>query len=270
MDPIAGTRDTADEPLFRRDGNRFVPSAKTRGPWDPNAMHGGAPSALLAHVISGFEPGSTTFVGRMTVELMRPVPLVPLTVAVEVVRPGKKVQLVDAVIRVGDTELVRARALRLREIDLPTDDAVMTGDVMEPGPAGSTPFDSRTFIESEGFFHAFDVALARGAWGRPGPAAMWFRLRSEVVAGEPVVPFSRVAAASDFSNGLGNAFPWGGYLFINPDLTVTVARPPVSEWVGIDAQSVVGPNGTGFAESAVYDEQGRIGRATQSLLLDRL
>jgi hypothetical protein len=260
----------ADEPLFNRDGDRFVPTGVTRGPWDPNAMHGGAPSALLAHVLSGFEPGAAGFISRMTVELLRPVPLDPLTVAVEVLRPGKKVQVLDAVIRAGDTEVVRARALRMREVDLPTDDAVVLGDVMEPGPAGSTPYDSRTFIATDGFFHAFDLALAHGSWGRPGQAAMWFRLRSAVVAGEPVVPFSRVAATAEFTNGLGNAFPWGGYLFINPDLTVTVARQPESDWIGIDAHTVVGPNGSGFAESALYDERGRIGRATQSLLLDRL
>lgn len=259
------------ESLFTRDGERFVPGGLTRGPWDPNAMHGGAPAALLAHVLGGFEPGAGNFVSRLTVELLRPVPLEPLTVDVELSRPGKKVQLLDAVVRSGGTEVVRARALRIRQIPLPADDAVMLGDVMEPGPAGARPLDVSGFAGPvPGFFSAFDIAVAHGDWGRPGRAAMWFRLRSAVVADEPVAPFSRVAAASDFSNGLGNAFPWGGYLFINPDLTVTVARPPVSEWIGIDAHTVVGPNGTGFAESAVFDEQGRIGRATQSLLLDRL
>ncbi len=266
MDPNA-----VAEPLFTRDGRRFVPSGLTRGPWDPDAMHGGAPAALLAHVLGGFEPGSEILLSRLTIELLRPVPLEPLTVDVELTRPGRKVQLLDAVVRGGGTDVVRARALRIRQAPLPVDDAVMVGDVMEPGPAESRPFDSAGFGGgSVDFFGAFDVALAHGAFGRPGRAAMWLRLRDAVVAGEPVTPFSRVAAASDFSNGLGSALPWGGYLFINPDLTVTVARPPVSDWVGIDAHTVVGPNGSGFAEAALYDEQGRIGRATQSLLLDRL
>ena len=91
QDPIAQHR-----ALFLRDGDRYVPTPLTRGPWDPNALHGGAPSALFAHVCEQHDPGPAAFVARLTVELMRPVPLAPLTLSVDTIRPGRKVQWLAA------------------------------------------------------------------------------------------------------------------------------------------------------------------------------
>src|ERR1041384_2000773 len=56
--------------LFERDGDRYIPTPLTRGPWDPRAMHGGAPSALFTHVCEQHDPGPADFVARVTVELM--------------------------------------------------------------------------------------------------------------------------------------------------------------------------------------------------------
>ena len=99
---------------------------------------------------------------------------------------------------------------------------------------------------------------------------MWFRLRVPVVAGEEPTPLQRVAAAADFGNGVSAALERGRYLFINPDLTITLHRPPAGEWVGLDAVTHAEAHGVGLAESALYDEHGRIGRSVQTLLVDRL
>jgi hypothetical protein len=56
--------------------------------------------------------------------------------------------------------------------------------------------------------------------------------------------------------------------YINPDLTVTVHRLPVGEWVAVDAVTRFEDLGIGTAEADLYDEQGRLGRAVQTLLLD--
>src|SRR5204862_146816 len=66
--------------LFERDGTRFVPTELCRGPWSPDAQHGGPPAALMARAAEGFEGGEEMQAVRQTVELLRPVPLVPLTV----------------------------------------------------------------------------------------------------------------------------------------------------------------------------------------------
>src|SRR5207245_490421 len=105
--------------LFERDGTRFVPTELCRGPWSPDAQHGGPPAALMARAAEGFEGGEEMQVARLTVELLRPVPLVPLTVTLRWARPGRKVQIVEVALRAGDTEVARALALRIRRVALP-------------------------------------------------------------------------------------------------------------------------------------------------------
>src|SRR5690349_23883970 len=92
----------ADDPieqygaLFERDGERFAPTPLARGPWDPNALHGGAPSALFAWACERHDPSPAAFMARLTVELMRPVPLAPLQLSVRSIRPGRKVHWLEA------------------------------------------------------------------------------------------------------------------------------------------------------------------------------
>jgi hypothetical protein len=47
--------------LFERDCERFVPTPLARGPWDPRALHGGAPSALLAWACEHHDPSPAGF-----------------------------------------------------------------------------------------------------------------------------------------------------------------------------------------------------------------
>ncbi len=262
--------------LFRLDGDIAVPTEYARGPWDPGALHGGPPSALLARAVEAVPTDGIAFeVARMTVELLRPVPVEPLTVEAVVVRPGRKVQLVEATLRdaASGTELARARALRIRaaEVALP-DDLPSAGEVPPP-PAGprqsrrerSIANSSYRAFHNEGCEHRF----AAGTWADPGPVTVWIRLLVPVVAGEEPSPLQRVMAAADFGNGVSRVLSWEDYLFINPDLTVHLSRPATGEWICLDARTTLGPHGNGLAESALHDEQGPIGRSLQSLFVDR-
>jgi Thioesterase-like superfamily len=251
--------------VFHRDGDRYVPTELARGPWDPNAQHGGAAGALLARLVERHEVGPPARVARMTIELLRPVPMQPIVLRARTLRPGKKVQLVEASVLAGDTEVVRATALRIRLADVEFADA--PGDRLTTGPG-----ELREHFESIGglnFGFAMDVSIASGEFGVPGPAAAWFRLAVPVVAGEETTPLMRVAAAADFGNGISGAVTWDQYLFINPDLTIYLHRLPAGEWVGLDAITWPTHEGVGIADTALYDEEGRIGRSVQALLLDR-
>ena len=84
------------EPIFRSAGGAYVPTGHARGPWDPQAQHGGAPAALLAREVERLEPGADMLVARMTFEFLAPVPLAPLEVRANVARPGGRLQLVEA------------------------------------------------------------------------------------------------------------------------------------------------------------------------------
>jgi hypothetical protein len=264
--------DTPDA-IFHVDGAHAQPTELARGPWSPDAQHGGAPAALLARAVERCDPGPADFVARMTIELLRPVPLTRLEVTARTLRPGKKVQLVEASLHTDDgTEVARATALRLRTaaLELPVLDRAPAE--LPPPEAGFVPeiVLIRENPPDVGFWKAVELRIVRGTWTDPGPASVWFRLCVPVVAGEEPSPLQRVATAADFGNGISAALERGKYLFINPDLTIYLHRPAEGEWVALDARTHAEANGVGIAESALFDRGGRIGRSVQALLIDRL
>ncbi len=258
--------------VYEIDGDRMVPTELARGPWSPDAQHGGGPAGLLARALERADPGEAHFVSRLTIELLRPVPLTPLEVRTRTLRPGRRVQWLEGSLVADGVEVVRATALRLRT------DAALALPVPDPGPlALPVPADSVAYAitfpqaqASAGFWNAMELRVAAGAFAEVGDATIWFRLTVPLVAGETPSPLQRVAAAADFGNGVSAALERGKYLFINPDLSVFLHRLPVGEWVALEARTFAEAHGIGVAESALHDEQGRIGRAVQCLLVDRL
>jgi hypothetical protein len=259
-------RAETDGALFEIDGDVAVPSELTRGPWDPGAMHGGPPSALLARVIERNDPGPASFVARLTVELLRPVPLVPLTISARTLRPGKMVHWVEAILRAGDVEVARAVGLRLRTVA----DSVVAAPVLAafPGPEAGSALDlDPQMVRGVGFWNANVIRMVKGAFGGPGPGGAWLRLTVAVVAGEDPTSSQRVAAAADFASGIGNPVDMTVGGAINADLTIAMHRPLNGEWVGLDARAWADSQGTGMAEAVIHDTNGPVGRSVQSLLV---
>jgi hypothetical protein len=252
--------------LYWREDGHLVATEFTRGPWDEHAQHGGAPAALLMRALERLESPDGLVLARVTYELLRPVPIAAVELSAEVVRPGRRVQLLEAGLRTIDgTEVVRARALRVREARTVGGDTGL-GEV-PPGPQAARPDDGFRPRFSPMFApDAIDVRFVTGRFGG-GEATAWFRLTREVVAGEAPSPLQRLAAAADFGNGISAPLSWDDHVFINPDLTVYIERPPTGEWICLESRTRVPPGGVGISESVLYDERGRVGRAIQSLFV---
>lgn len=270
MSPSGDPADTT-RALFVPAGGGWLPTAYSRGPWSPDALHGGPVAALVTRAFEQLEAPVPARLTRLTLELLRPVPLVPLEVRTEVVRPGAKVATLEATVsRVDDgavLALARAQRIRSAEIDVP-DGAEETVPELPPEP---TPI-TRWAGAAEVTFHADAVEhrFLRGGFEAPGPAFDWIRLRVPVVEGERPSGWQRAAAAADFTNGISSVTGFGvGAVFINPDLTVHLWREPVGEWIGSDAVTRTSTSGIGTSESALWDVEGRVGRGLQSLLLER-
>jgi hypothetical protein len=88
------------------------------------------------------------------------------------------------------------------------------------------------------------------------------------VPGEEPTPLQRTAAAADFGNGVSAPARFEELRFLNADLTIHLHRLPVGEWVCLDAMMWMSDTGVALAESALFDEEGPIGRSLQSLLLE--
>ena len=251
--------------FYELDEDAFVPSELTRGPWDPNAQHAGPPAALLGRAVES----QGMFIGRITIEVLRPIPLAPLRVASEVVRPGRNVELVEAVMTEAGTRadaVARALAWRLR-IDGGV--AALPDDPPPPGPETGSEQPFFPTGHEVGYHTAMDYRFVEGSFTEAGPARVWMRMRQPLVAGEPTSPLTRVLVAADSGNGVSAALDYRRHVFINTELTVHLVREPVAEWVHLDAITHVGPNGVGLSETSLHDEAGRLGRAAQTLLVRR-
>jgi len=272
----------AAQALFVRDGSWVRPTEWARGPWSPHALHGGPVAALVVGAAEACGTDRSMQLVRLTLELQRPVPLAPLELEAQLVRPGRRVQLVDVSVRSGGVVVATARALRMRVAD----GGAKAGDrsaVDIQFPAGEASDAERLQGPSEGVemapirgdylaFHngAVEIRFVAGRFDQLGPATAWFRLRVPVFADEEPSPWQRAAVAADFGNGISAELPFATATFINPDLTIEMVRPPVGPWVALDARTTLGSPGIGWAESTLWDEHGRIGRSMQSLLVEAL
>jgi len=249
-------------------GEVFRSTEHTGGPWDPGAQHGGPPAALLGRALERCAPRPDTRLARVTVEILGPVPVGELTVHAGVARPGRRVELVEARATSGGREVLRASGWRICA-------EPGRAPARDPGgpPPPVLPATARgfTFDGGEGFAYgrAVEWRFAAGAPDEPGPAEVWTRLRGQVVAGEEPTGWQRVLAVADSGNGLSAELPLAGWLFINPELTVHLVRPPRGEWVCVQARTSVDTDGIGLAETSLADVDGRIGAGMQSLLVAR-
>ena len=247
--------------LFIRKGNAFEPTELTRGPWDPNAQHGGAPAALIAGELERASDGRPF--ARLALHLMRPVPLVPLTVEIRMDRDGRRARRMRADLKAGDDVVCFGYALQIQGDPEPVPEVPLCGQIPLGPEQGE---DAPRFTDYSMFGgDAVEVRFVKGGFFEAGPATAWFRLKVPVVGDEPPSPLERAMAAADFGNGISAAVDWDNFTFVNPELTVFMLRQPQGEWIANDAVTAIDPGGIGLADATLHDEHGPFARALQSL-----
>jgi len=253
--------------FYESDGERFIATELTRGPWDPGAQHAGPPAALLGRALEQLPGGEGMQVGRVTFEILRSVPIAPVRISAEVVRPGKKVQMLAAELSVEDEVLMRVRGWRLRTTELDVPPEVTAPPPSPPFPEDTKGYDFFPTGHELGYHSAMELRFSSGGFIELGPAAAWLRMRHQLVAGEEPSPLQRTLIAADVGNGISAVLDFRRFVFVNVDLTVHLERMPAGEWVCVDAITLSQPTGIGTAESVLADCEGRIGRAVQTLLI---
>ena len=189
-----------------------------------------------------------------------------MTVEAEVVRPGRSVELVEGTLSSDGKKIVSARGWRIRTTEM---------DLGEPPPPEIPPpgidqAEERPFFETGsdvGYHTAMDVRFVSGSYLEIGPATTWMRMGVALIEGEQPHPRDRVLVAADSGNGVSAPLDYHRWVFINADLSVALRRLPQGEWVCLDATTWTEADGVGLTDTGLYDEDGLIGRATQSLLL---
>ena len=265
-----GARGMSARVIFTRDGAAFVPTTHAVGPWDPGQLHGGAASALVARALQELAPEQQ--LARCTFEFLGPVPLAPLEISTQIVKPGARFQLAEAELVAGGRPVLLARAVLLRRaeaMELP-DQARWPDGLPCEGPQDSVALPSGwRSAGDEQAFHLTGMELRFGGGTRfgGGRSLAWFRLAGALVAGGQTPPAARAIAAADFGNGVSHVLDFRTHLFVNTDLTVTLLRDPVGPWVLLDARSRIDAAGIGWASSTLYDQDGPVGFSQQTLFV---
>ena len=203
-------------------------------------------------------------IARMTVDILGAIPVGELKLRSRVLRPGRSVELVEAALSAGGREVARAQAWRVLRT---TQDIALRQPALTAPPlaAEGTPLAADGWVD--GYLSAVEWRFAAGAFGQPGPATAWTRLRHPIVPGEPPSPLQRVLAVADSGNGISGELDLTKWHFINPELTVHLHREAVGEWICLEAQMAISPGGVGLATSVLSDLDGPIGVGAQSLLI---
>ncbi|WP_300401189.1 thioesterase family protein [Nocardioides sp.] len=242
------------------------PTSATAGPWTSEAQHGGPPAALLAWAVEALPAAADTVVGRFTMELWGPIPLTPLRVSAHVVRPGRSVTLARAEL----VDVRRDRVVATAQAWLFPDSSAGPGDAsvsLTHGPDDGVRHERPT-TWGGGYLDAIDWRWITGAVDRPGPGVVWMR-SPDLITDAAISPVQRLLACVDSASGASAALDVADWAFLNTDLTVHLLRPPVGEWICLDAETTLGPGSVGIATSAVYDELGLVARSAQALLVVR-
>jgi hypothetical protein len=246
------------------DDDVYEATELTIGPWSAGAQHGGPPAALLAREVersSGIPGGQTV---RLAFDILGPVPVGRVRVTSRVLRPGRRVELVEATLDAGDRPLMRVTAWRTRTAKGPAGPA-------EPpphGPDDGHPGDLRFFGREVAYHRALEWQVVHGDFMQPGPAAAWTRPLCALVAGEPMTPLEHLLVMTDASSGVSSVLDWSTTSFANVDLVVALRRPPRGSWLATDAVTWLGGTGTAQCFAALYDADGLVGRSSQSLLVE--
>jgi len=201
---------------------------------------------------------------RLTVELLRPVPLGLCTLQVRLIRPGRTVDRLHGTLSVDGRTCLEARGLRIRRSSLDTAASPVLGPW--PAPEGLDDFVFPFFSHDVGYHRAVQLRVAQGRWGTT-PIGVWARCVVPLVAGRESTALERLLILADAQSGMGVPLDPARYTFVNPDLSVLVEREPVGDWLGFDVRSAAARDGTGLSESAIRDRTGAVGRSGQLLVV---
>lgn len=271
---IPSRRLPTDAALYRRVGHdTFVATDCTKSSWYDARQAGGAVLALLGHVLEDVPTLTAMSLTRLTVDIVRPVPIGPeLRVATEILREGKKIQVVDLVVWADDVPTTRARALRIRDLDvrdrpgMPTSTTAVNPSSSLPGPDDLPTVEHREGVAD---FLRDGAEIRRSPEPIEGVSVVWTRLRVPVVEGEPVRRTSLAAFPLDMVNLLGVDLDRTTALPVNPDVCGHLCRAPVGPWVALTGQTYDDHGvGHGVSVATMSDRDGAFGTTSTSQLLD--
>jgi hypothetical protein len=249
-------------PYFERTGDTgWTPTVHVGGAWDVAEQHVGPALGLLSHLVETDRDrrrDDGLVLARLSYDILGTLPMDEVAVTVDVRRPGRTIELVEAVMSHAGRPGVVLRAWLLH----PGDTAAVAGSDLPriPGPDEMAPWDPTT-VWPGGFIDSVEL---RRHQDRPGRGAYWVRTGVPLVD-EPTSPTARAAGLLDIANGMTVRADPGEVAFPNLDLTAHLFRAPCGDWLGFDTTVSFGAGGLGLTSTVLHDEAGPLGTVAQTL-----
>jgi hypothetical protein len=249
------------------DDDWYTPTDLARGPWDPAACHAGPPTALLVRALERVLPEQR--LARVAVDLPKPVPMAGFRIRASIARAGRATGATRAELLDGDGS-VRATATGMHLMAGPTNGVpVVAGPETTPrladAAAGDFPIGPSPHGRG-GFRDAVTVRYPPGEGPGHGPTTVWMRT-VPLLPGEEASPFQRICPLADCGNAFSRHADPVDVQFVNTDLIIALHRDPAGDWLGSRVSSHWQSNGVGLADALLFDDDGPVGRALQTLLL---
>lgn len=251
------------EAYFEQDGDLLVPTAHAAGHWAPNTLSGRAALGLASWAFEAALPGPGWLPARLTLDLVQMGRREPVTVTSRLRRSGRTVAVVDLELTQQDRLVALVRGVATHAHTPPPGRTWSRG--VAPGSApgaelGRLEGQQMALATAKGEFSSAGYRSGIAAWqsGKDAPSVCWMRENASVVAGRALTPYTRLGLLADVANSVLN---WGseGLKLINPDLTLSIARLPRGESIGLETVEQVLDTGTSVGTAALHDEEGPFG-----------
>ncbi|MEW2246454.1 thioesterase family protein [Streptomyces sp. NPDC006975] len=245
------------------DEHRYKPTTHAGGAWSTDEQHFSPLGGLVVHALDRHRAAAGDdglVLSRISYDILGRLALDECEIEVETVRPGRTIELLEAVVRIAGRPVVRARAWFLARLDTSAvaggpDDRLAPPEALAPWPLSG--------LWPGGYIASLDVRPVSPP--RPGRTTAWVSTPLDLVAGTRVSPLASYLALVDTANGIAVRQPPTEWMFPNVDLTVHLHRPPRGDWTGLDTTVTFGPSGQGLTSTVLHDVDGPVGHAQQIL-----
>ena len=264
---------------------QFEPSEHVQGAWQKTEQHMAPVAGLLTHCLEAHQPRPELQLCRLTFEILGMIRADVSTVEVEVIRPGRTIELLEARLLVGGRAAVRATGWRLSRQDTGAVAADLAGAGSLPAPAECEPWDG-ALTWPGGYIRSLEIRRATDS--APGRARAWVGTQVPLIADVESSELAAFTGLVDTANGIGARVDPAEWMFPNTDLTIHYFRTPsfpppaaeqsqasenseaVGRYVGFETAVAIGSEGVGLTSSTLHDQFGPVGRAEQILTVRRL
>jgi hypothetical protein len=234
--------------------DQFLPTSNAQSHWGEDYLNGPALVGLVARTLEEAYGLDDFMPARLTVDLFKAAHGVETTATTRLVRDGRRVRNSECELIQEGVVVVRAILVQYRRSAPPRGEEWSASMDFTPPPDVDGAQVTYMGSDDGGWSHVI-------ADHQNTSRKRFLNRTVDVVSGTKNTPFVNAAMAAEGTSlvtNLGSA----GVGYINGDLTVALARLPLDDWIGVQADSHWVADGVGIGTATLFDYAGAFGSGT--------